>query len=215
MARSKRKSTRRNPKRRRSSSLARRRTGFALNPRRRHAKRRRTYHANPRRRRYRRNPMSMNAVLGSLKGLAIGTAGVLGGVAVGNYVCTTIGPKLLPQSATDTPTTIAGKNLLVAGALAVGIAVLGRKVSPEIAGLVAIGVLVKPATQLIYAVAPASAAGFLGNGVTLMPGFPRAGRVVSGYAGTPRTLPRGGASAYPDMAAYPSHMSAYPQHQPG
>ena len=193
-----------------------RRTVYAANPRRRSRKRsssrRRVSH-----RRYRRNPgLSLGGVGGTLKKVGIGVVSVLGGMAVGNYISINVTPKIFTPAATDTTTTTATKNLLVAGALAFGIAMWGKRFIGEgPATLVAIGVMVVPVKNLIYAASPTST--FLGGGVMAMPGFRRPNGSISAYPR--RTLPMGsyprpgGQSAYPQISSYPS--AAYGGHQPG
>jgi hypothetical protein len=225
MARRKRKAAkRRNPTRRRSRARARvrhRRPGMSVNPRRRKRSRSRARSraVTHRRRRMHRNPgLSLGGIKSSAMTVGMGVAGGVAGLFVGNYLAVNVTPKLFTPNATDTATTVALKQMVVPGAAALAVVMLGRKyVPPIVAYGAAIGLLILPVRQLIYALMPPTAgAPFLGGGTMAMPMFPRAGRVTSSY---PQL--RSGMSAYPathQLGAYPQ-IQAYPaaayNHQPG
>lgn len=162
--------------------------------------------------------------LGGLKGAAmsvgLGVAGALGGVAASNFITTNITPKIFAPQATDTPQSVAWKNLAVNGAFALGVALYGKKVVPPLlAYSVAIGIVLLPARQVVYAMAPAGKPfTFLGGGVVAMPPFSRGNRPLNAYPGTRAALPMGsypratgrGMGAYPAVAAYPQDYGHHP-----
>ncbi|HEX3698903.1 MAG TPA: hypothetical protein VH374_26270 [Polyangia bacterium] len=225
MAHRKRKAAHRRKTTRRARSRSRsRRTLLLSNPRKRTHKRRRR--ATARRRGFRRNPPMGRGLLGTAKTLGIGLGAALAGVAVGNFLSVNITPKIFPVSPTDTPTTAAAKNLAVSGALAIGVAHFGKKLGlPEgVAALIAIGILIVPARNMIYTMAPAGTPfTFLGGGTMRLPTFPGPRSTMGAYApGNYQGRGAIGMGAYPRRAAtplgaYPSRVQAYPTSsmQPG
>lgn len=129
-------------KRRRRSRHA---TGYALNPRG-HRKHRKS-------RRYRRNPGGRN-IVAQVKGMAIDTGLVLGGMAAGRFV----GNMIPIGSATDPV-----MNALKAGALGVASEMfLPKMIGGHAAHMLAVGMLVKPFEALINAYVPGASA-FMGS----------------------------------------------------
>ena len=162
--------------------------------------------------------MSLTSFKSAATAVGVGVLGALGGLAVGNILAVNVTPKLFAPNATDSQSTAALKQLVVPALAAVAIAVYGRKyVPPVVAYGAAIGLLILPVRNAIYAMAPAgSPMTFLGGGPMAMPMFARAGRVTSAY---PQL--RAGMSSYPQartpLGSYPQ-VSSYPtaayQHQP-
>lgn len=218
MARRRRKAVRRRNPVRRGRTHRARRTALSLNPR-----RRRRHHAATHRRRrhhFRRNPgmVSLSGIKGAAISVGMGLGATLAGVYAGNFITTNITPKIFAPQATDTAQSRAWKSLAVNGVLAVGVALYGKKVVPPIVAYgIAIGMVLLPARQVVYAMAPAGTSPtFLGGGVTAMPPFSPANRPL----GLPRgrlngmgSYPRPGSTplgAYPQLGAYPGTGQSQP-----
>jgi hypothetical protein len=112
---------------------------------------------------YRRNPLSLQGLKGSLSNAGIGAAGAM---AV-NAVYNTIAPTL----STSVPTLVTAPwNYIVKGALAIALAGVGHKMSPKIA-IAAEGALTVAIADMIRAYAAASGITVLSGAGWLSPGI--------------------------------------------
>lgn len=159
----------------------------------------------------------MHGVKGSLMTLGVGVGAAFVGMAAGNFISTNVTPKIFAPSATDTPQSVALRNLGIAAGAAVLLVTFGKKFAPPLAVYsAAIGLLIIPAKNALTAYAPGSAS-FLGGSPMAMPRFRQPDGRISAYPQPRKAIgaypqPRAGRSmgAYPQVSAYPSSAQMQP-----